>query len=99
MRPRARTAGMQRRWRSTWSVSLQFNVEYQAVHPRDAQLLPAAHGAARAHLPLLALHAGPAFALEIIQRLAARADHLLAAADDRAPAALHQHADDQNQEA
>src|SRR4051812_34714490 len=79
------------------SFPLRFDIEDQPVHAGDAQLLPAAHGARRAHLPLLAAHARPAFALKITKRLAARADHVLAPADHRLASALYQHADHENQ--
>src|SRR3954451_12130399 len=80
------------------SVPLRFDVQHEAVHGGDAQALAAAHRARRAHLPLLAAHPRPALAVEVAERLAARAEHLLAAAHDSLAAATQQHADDENQE-
>src|SRR5207248_1105510 len=73
------------------SVPLRFDVQNKAVHGDDAQALAAAHRARRAHPPLLAAHPRPALALEVAERLAAGANHMLAAADHCLPAAAQQH--------
>src|SRR5256885_12274143 len=52
----------------------------------------------RAHAPPLAVHARPALAVEILERLARRANHLLTAAHHRAPARAQQHAYDEDEE-
>src|SRR5688572_2846543 len=80
------------------SVSFRDDVENQPLHARDAQPLAAPHRTGRAHAPLLAAHARPALAGEILHGLAGRADHLLAPGHHRAPADLRQHAEHEYQE-
>src|SRR4029079_10276015 len=67
------------------SASLLFHVQHQSVDRRHAHLLAGLERRPALHAPRLALHARPAFALEILQHLAGRADQRLAPAHHRPP--------------
>src|SRR4029079_2129520 len=73
-------------------------VEHEAVDRPYAQPLAAAHRTARARAPSLAVHSHPALGFEIVHRLADRAEHLFAPADDRSPAAAHHDANEDDED-